>query len=340
MITYTLKIVAIVKETEDTKTVCFKQPALKKIRYTPGQYITLIVNINGRKYKRPYSISSAQDIDATLNVTIKRLPNGVVSNHLVDVVKEGDMLEVIEPMGSFIYNAAADGGKEIFLWGAGSGVTPLMSIIKTALINNLNKINFFYCNKSKDQTIFYDQLIKLTLEYPDRLVLNLFCTNEEVVSHIPGRINLQHVVNALSATDKTKTLHYICGPVGLKDTVKAALISMELKAEQIFSEDFENIIDESELKDVQTQFVKLVSNKQSTTIEVVRGRSILEAGLDSQLDLPYSCQTGSCTLCKAKLISGVVKKISHEKMDQVIADDEQLLCCCYPLTNNVIFEIN
>ncbi len=340
MVTYTLKIVEIIRETEDTCTICFKQPGLKKIKYVPGQYITVIVNINGRKYKRPYSLSSAPGIDITINITVKRLEHGIVSNHLVDVIKVEDMLEVMEPMGNFVYHTDTDGGKDIFLWGAGSGVTPLMSILKTALANNTNKVNLFYCSKAVDKTIFYNQLTTLKQNNADRFSLNLFCTEEQNPGTVFGRIGLDNVRQALDATDINNTLHYICGPVGLKETVKAVLSAANLPGGQLFSEDFEHIINADELKDVQTRFVEMIKGNNKTTIEVVRGKSILEAGLDGNLDLPYSCQTGSCTLCKARLISGSVIKISSEKMDEELADNEQLLCCSYPLTDNVIFEIN
>jgi ring-1,2-phenylacetyl-CoA epoxidase subunit PaaE len=340
MIVYTLKVINVIRETTDTCTICFKQPGLKKIKYIPGQYITVTVSVNGRKYKRPYSLSSAPGIDSTLNITVKRLQHGVVSNHLVDVVKVDDLLEVTEPMGKFVYKVDSDSDKEIFLWGAGSGVTPLMSILKTALTNSTNKVNLFYCNKTTENTIFYDKLVALKNEFTDRFNINLFCTEEQNERAVTGRINTDHVSQALVNVDIDNTLHYICGPEGLKQTVKAVLAGTTLSQNQLFSEDFEHIINDSELGDIQTQFVWLRQNNQEAKIEVVRGKSILEAGLDSGFDLPYSCQTGSCTLCKATLISGSVKKISNEKMDKEIAGNEELLCCSYPLTENVKFEIN
>jgi ring-1,2-phenylacetyl-CoA epoxidase subunit PaaE len=340
MVTYTLKIVAIIRETADTCTICFKQPGLKKIKYLPGQYVTVVVNINGRKYKRPYSLSSAPGIDATINITVKRLERGVVSSHLVDIVKEGDMLEVMEPMGNFVYDANVDGSKEVFLWGAGSGITPLMSILKTALQHNLNSINLFYCNKTVDQTIFYDQLLTLGKTFPNRLSLNLFCTAEHNVVTTSGRINEDHVRDAMTNVDIVNTLHYTCGPVGLKETVKTVTAEMGLSIEHFFSEDFEHVINEEELKDIKARVVHIAMGTTTSNIEVVRGKSILEAGLDIGLDLPYSCQTGTCTLCKATLLSGNVKKIGKEKPDNELEENEHLLCCSYPLTDDILFKIN
>lgn len=337
---YTLKVSGIKVETPDAATICFKQPTLRKLKYLPGQYITVIVTVNNRKYKRPYSLSSSPDIDSTLNITVKRLAHGVVSNHLIDVVKEGDLIEVIEPMGGFVFNTEIHNGKEVFLWGAGSGITPLFSILKAALKSGIQKITLAYCNKNIGQIIFYTDLLQLNSQYSDRFSLNLFCTNEDSPNVRKGRINESDISmlleNAISAEN---TIHYICGPAGLKEVVKKALIERGLTKEQIFSEDFEHIVNEDALKDVRTRFVEFIRGDEKITVEVVRGKSILEAGLDDQIDLPYSCQTGSCTLCKAKLIGGEVKEIGIGELDSQIDENERLLCCCYPLTDNVKFEI-
>ena len=101
---FTLKIFEIRKETSETITLCFKQPGLRKIKYKAGQYITLIVRINGRKYARPYSFSSAPSVEATIEVTVKRVFDGIVSNYIHDELKVGDVLEVLEPMGDFTFD--------------------------------------------------------------------------------------------------------------------------------------------------------------------------------------------------------------------------------------------
>lgn len=341
MLTYTLKVIEVHIESEDAVTIRFKQPTFKKISYYAGQYLTISVNINKRKYMRPYSLSSAPGIDNTLNITVKRLPHGIVSNHLIDIVKEGDMLEVIEPMGDFIYKNDIHQNKGIFLWGAGSGITALMPILTTALNEGVQNITLSYCNKSLKQTIFLNRLEQLAKQYPDRFILNLFCTQERSAYVKFGRIEIDNIRDILkNAFDKENSVHYICGPAGLKQTVKEGLENSGIGKHQIFSEDFERIVNENDLEGVQTRFVQIVSGNKRQKFEVVRGKSILEAGLDCEIDIPYSCQTGSCTLCRAKLISGEVKKVGSEMLKAELKDDEQLLCCCYPLTENVVFEIN
>ena len=345
MMTYTLKVLEIRKETHDTHTICFRQPALRKIKYRPGQYLTLIVNVNGRKFRRPYSFSSCPGIDSTLNITVKRVSQGMVSNHLIDIVKEGDLVEVIEPMGDFVYPLEDENqNKEVFLWGAGSGITPLMSILKFVLNEHTkSKVTLVYYNRNKEQTIFYDDLTKLKQQYADRFSLYLFYTKGKDGNgnlNGAGRIDKAEVKEILKATDDFKnTLQFICGPEGLKDTVKTTLLKNDIDPKNIFIEDFEHIVNETQLGEIQTRSVELIRNDETITLEVVRGKSILEAGLDRQMDLSYSCQTGTCTLCKGKLVSGEIKLIGLEKTPQELQTNEILLCCSYPLTENIRIEI-
>ncbi len=339
MKTYTLKIVAIRKETDDAKTICFKQPALKKVSYQAGQYLTLVLSINNRKYRRPYSFSSSPGIDPTLDITVKRVPKGVVSNHLIDVIKEGDLIEVLEPMGEFIYSNTS----HIMLWGVGSGITPLMSILKFALNdNNDTKITLTYGNRNLEQTIFYEQLNSLKRQYSDRFSLFLFYSKADPTqtSVANGRLDkeqMQEIVNKSNCSKET--LHYICGPEGLKKSIKLVLLENGINSANILSEDFTHTVNEAELGNIHTRPVQLSQGGEMFSLEVVRGKSILEAGLDYGLDLPYSCQTGSCTLCKAKLLTGKVKVLRTVKPDIELEKDDFLLCCSYPLTENVSFEI-
>lgn len=345
MITYTLKVLAIIQETPDTHTICFKQPALKKIKYMAGQYLTLVVNVNGRKFRRPYSFSSSPGIDTTLNITVKRVPHGLVSNHLIDMVREGDLIEVMEPMGNFVFPLEAeDQKKSVFLWGAGSGITPLMSILKFVLNEIIDsKVTLVYCNRDKEQTIFYEAFTKLKEQFADRFSLYLFFTKEKYTDKnaVNNRIGKLQVADILKTSGDFKdTLQYICGPKGLKETVTSTLFEYGIDTKNIYSEEFEHIVNETELGDVQTRSVEITSWDETIILEVVRGKSILEAGLDRQIDLSYSCQTGTCTLCKAKLISGEIKVIGIENTIKELQSNEILLCCSYPLTDNVKVKIN
>jgi len=341
MITFTLKIVEIERGTKDVITIFFKQPGLKKVKYISGQYLTLIVRINGRKFIRPYSFSSAPDIDQHLAVTIKRVFGGIVSNYLYDHAKIDDIIEVIGPMGDFIYHPDSHTLNHIMLWGAGSGITPLMSILKTALIRTSDKkVTLFYCNRNPEHTIFLDELLKFESDHPDRFKIHNFYTRmpEDVYLQyfINGRIDEVKILDILLMDkDIEQTIHYICGPDGLKTNVKNVLKKLSVSPDNIHTEEFEVFIDEKQFDNVETQTVKLIAGGKTMDVEVTKGNSILNSGLDEGIDLPYACQTGTCLLCKGKLLKGKIKLIGIDKLPAGLEKDECLLCCSYPLSEDI-----
>jgi ring-1,2-phenylacetyl-CoA epoxidase subunit PaaE len=341
---YTLTIQEIRKETEDTITVCFKQPGLRKIKYQAGQYITLIVRINGRKYARPYSFSSAPSVDSTLEVTVKRVPNGVVSNYINTELKVGDVVEVLEPMGVFTCETIQS-IQSIFLWGVGSGITPLFSIIKEVLYQLPGTpIHLIYGNKNQESTIFRNQLIDLKQEYPTVFAMTNFYSQMDNVmesnSIHKGRISSEFVTNLVVQHENLKeSVHYICGPKGLKDTIQSALMDLEVTSSSIFVEEFELFIDPQELYDVEDSKVTIDFQGQITEIFVPKGKSVLDVALDNGVELPYSCQTGNCSSCKGKLKEGQLKMLGLTKEREDLAQDEFLLCCSYPLVNPISIEV-
>jgi ring-1,2-phenylacetyl-CoA epoxidase subunit PaaE len=341
MQTYSLKVVDIRDEANDTVTICFKQPGLKKVKYLPGQYLTLIFRINGRRFLRPYSFSSAPLVDPHLEVTVKRIPGGIVSNHIADKVKIDDVIEVIPPLGDFIFDEEQAKGKHVVLWGAGSGVTPLFSITKYILNKQTdNVVTLVYGNRNNETTIFSDQISFLSRQFPSKFSVWHFHTkpviSQENMNVIEGRIVPSQVISVLnSAGSLANTLHYICGPVGLKASVKEELMRCRIEDNSIFTEDFEVVKNPEDFKDVSTQYVQINHTGITTSVEVVKGKSILEAALDAMIEMPYSCQTGNCSLCKGKLQQGEVKVIGLSKTRDDLAVNERLLCCSYPLTDNV-----
>jgi ring-1,2-phenylacetyl-CoA epoxidase subunit PaaE len=345
---YTLTVLEKISETTDAITLKFKQPGLKKIKYLSGQYLTVILKINNRRYIRPYSLSSAPGIESTLDVTVKRVPGGVVSNHIIDKVNVGDVIEVIEPMGDFTLNKIPvdAANTHLVLWGSGSGVTPLMSIAKNALQDDrYSNITFVYGNRSFDTTIFYKQLHDLQSQFHERFSIWHFHT-KSVVDHnnpyiIQGRINPKQVLDIMSKqVELQNTYHYICGPVGLKESIKSALSLINIDDKNVFSEDFEIIRDPKDFEGVLTQTVTLNIKNNVSSFEVTKGKSILEAGLDVMLDLSYSCQTGNCLLCKATLLKGKIKTIGIIKSPNELNHDECLLCCSFPLSDDVEILVN
>lgn len=342
MIIYSLKVAEIREETSDSKTICFKQPGLKKVKYQSGQYLSLIFRINGRRFVRPYSFSSAPVIDPYLEVTVKRVPGGVVSNHIFDQVKIGDVVEVMQPMGDFIVSDQMLASNFHFVfWGAGSGITPLFSIAKYILsLNRGHKVTLVYGNRNYESVIFLKKIRRLHVDYPDLFSVWHFHTQVVVEDDHPylvqGRIQPERVLSIMQKEgDISNSYHYICGPVGLKESVKTSLEFLNVPPENIFSEDFEVVRDEKDFEDVVTRNLNLIKDGKTIPLEVVKGKSILEAGLDAMVDINYSCQTGNCLVCKGKITSGEVKHIGLKKLPEGLQEGECLLCCSYPLTEGV-----
>ncbi|TWI93805.1 ring-1,2-phenylacetyl-CoA epoxidase subunit PaaE [Mucilaginibacter frigoritolerans] len=344
---YTLKVTDIRQETQDSVTILFKQPGLKRIKYIAGQYLSLIFRINGRRYVRPYSFSSAPGVDETLNITVKRVPAGIVSNHIFDKLKIEDVLEVIEPMGDFVLPANTQtSDKHIYLWGAGSGITPLISIAKDALYGNkATSITLAYGNRDYENIIFSTVIEDLNKRFAGIFFPYHFITKPFVDIDNPnvvqGRITEKEIRDLLNGSQGNlkNTIHFICGPVGLKESIKSTLNELGVENSNIFSEDFEVIRNPKDFEDIITQNVLIKRGGESKTVEVTFGKSILEAGLDALMELSYSCQTGNCLVCKARIIKGDVRMIGVEKLPELLESDECLLCSSFPVSDNVEISI-
>jgi ring-1,2-phenylacetyl-CoA epoxidase subunit PaaE len=342
MKSYTLRVCEIRNETEDCITLCFKQPGLRKIKYIAGQYLTLIFRINGRRYIRPYSFSSSPAVDDLLEITIKRVPNGIVSNHIHDAVAVGDSIETMEPMGDFIHENFND---EVYLWGVGSGITPLFSIAKQLLSDSqLTRVYLIYGNRNHESTIFSSRLKDLSRLHPDQFFVRHFHTqlniNQDIPGLIEGRINFENAIQILNALNCSKSsVHYICGPPGLKSSVKEALKFHGIADENVKAEDFELIKDPKDFENIQTQQVRLKFENREFELEITKGKTILESALDAGIELPYSCQTGNCSTCKGRLVLGEAKMIGLTKKRDDLLNNEYLLCCTHPISNDVNIEV-
>lgn len=341
--TYTLTVISVISETLDAKTFVLKQPKFRKIKYHAGQYLIFLITINGRKYRRAYSLSSSPTLDQNLKVTIKRTPNGLVSNFLIDHCKEGDLIEVLEPNGDFIFNFESL-VKEVYLWAAGSGITPLFSILNELLVKHESlKINLIYGNSTYENSIFVKELISLQKKYIKRFKITLFFSQENDTNYefsFLGRINKEFINRnlLLNQTDTKKALHFICGPSDMKNMVTYSLINLGVEEKNIISEDFGLVINEKDFKEVVNSEVTLIMKNRSIKVHLNKGKSLLNGFLDENHELPYSCLNGNCNKCKAVLKSGIVKLIGMKKTDDLF-DGEILLCCSYPTTDKIEIEI-
>jgi ring-1,2-phenylacetyl-CoA epoxidase subunit PaaE len=348
MKTYFLQVKEVKKETEDTVTLSFWHPISEQIKYKAGQFITISVpGPDGKKVKRSYSMSSSPATDTAVAVTVKRVPDGVVSNYLNEKVHTGDFLEVIEPMGNFLFEPEENPARNIFLFGAGSGITPLISIAKTVLKTEGNtKVKLFYGNRSEDSIIFKKELEELEIQYRGRFaVQNILSQPQGIWVGEKGRINQANATLWLkdACADFVKDHFYMCGPEEMMDELKKIFELYNTPKNHVYFERFnapmqeEDTVNADELK---KQTVKVLYDGDTYEFDVEPHQTILEAALELDIDLPYSCQAGMCTACLGKCTQGKIKMDEEEGLtEKEIAEGYVLTCVSHPMTEGVVLEI-
>ncbi|MDQ3019675.1 MAG: 2Fe-2S iron-sulfur cluster-binding protein [Bacteroidota bacterium] len=350
---YPLKVKKIHKLTKEAVAIYFDIPeTLKEIfKYTQGQFLSLQIEINKQKYRREYSLCSSPYTDKDHIIASKIIGNGVVSNYLYHNLKEGDTLEVYPPQGKFFTELNPANEKTYVLIGGGSGITPLLSILKSVLtVEPKSKVILYYGNASEDSIIFENELTELQLKSSDRLkiYITLAESNNEWVGlrGIINKIDLLKIVND-NLSDKIKDAEYfICGPTEMMEIVKQSLLENNIDQKKIHIEYFtapvhhEEYIPEGEESDeVKEREVEIILDGNEYKISVPPDMGILDAAINADLDPPYSCKAGICTTCRAKLYSGKVKMDEREGLsDSEIEEGYILTCQSHPLTDNVKLE--
>jgi ring-1,2-phenylacetyl-CoA epoxidase subunit PaaE len=349
--TYFLQVKEVVLETADSVTIYFWHPLSEQIKYKAGQFITIIVPAGegGKKVRRSYSMSTSPHSDTAIGVTVKRVQGGLVSNYLNDNVKIGDFLEVLEPLGNFFLELDADITRHIVLFAAGSGITPMMSIAKSVLKLELDsRVTLIYGNRSEDSIIFKQKLEELEVHYGKRLGVHHLLSNPSDlwVGH-KGRISQGIAVRLMKEadTDFAKDNFYLCGPVGMMEDIIAALGIYNVSKERIHKENFHTVMVEGETEEtddsLQTQTVKVKYNGHEYEFEVKPHQTILEAALDIDIDLPYSCQAGMCTACMGTCTEGKVKMDEEDGLtEKELKRGVMLTCVAHPITKGVVIEID
>jgi len=351
-----LAVKNLTKETPDSTTLTFDIPAeLKdKFQYTQGQYLTLKTDLNGQEIRRSYSMCSSP-LEADLSVTVKKVPGGKMSTHLHQNVKVGDVLEVMEPAGRFYTELHADNKKNYYLVGAGSGITPLMSILKTILEKEpMSFVFLLYGNRNEDYIIFNDELDQLQKRYQGQLHVThiLSQPKREKKGGIgglfsKGKINWTGKTGRIDGTVMKKFLQdqtprhkdsefFLCGPGGMIDSVKQELLAEGFDKKNIHREYF--TVDEptttSEGFAGAKAIVTLDGKKHEVTVP--KGKHILTALMDNKVDAPYSCTSGACSTCMAKLTKGSVKMDACYALDDSEVENGFILTCQSHPTTEVV----
>lgn len=333
-----LEVGHIHRETPSAVSVEFTIPtALEpEFSFKSGQYITIKKTLNGKEVRRAYSLCSTPK-ENSVKVAIKEVANGTFSTYANLELKAGTFLEVHPPEGKFVYTPSSHKGA-VALFAAGSGITPIMSILKTALDYG-NTVALLYGNKSIEETIFHDELIALTEKYPNFYLKFVYSQSREE-NALTGRIDtaaVNYVVkNQMKDIDFSQ--HYICGPEAMINTVSDTLKNNGIAEEAIHFELFTTSSATNEAAEDVTgkSTISITVDDEDFTFEMEASDTILDAALKQNIDAPYSCQGGICSSCIAKVVEG---KAIMEK-NQILTDDELsdgmiLTCQAHPTTTTI-----
>lgn len=316
-------------------------------KFQQGQHIIIEADINGEKVRRSYSISVAKGSE-TLQVGIKKISDGVFSNFANEQLQVGDTLQVMPPQGHFYTSLHSEQQKHYALIGAGSGITPLLSIAESVLsAEPSSQVTLLFANKTTQSMMFKERLSFLKNRYMSRFsIINIFSKEEQEAQVLHGRLG----ADKIQALDTGHLLDmksfdecFLCGPQSMVKSLETALLGAGIQPENIHYELFyagDEVLPELSAavkadKSIKEVVVKSGGRKLTLSLTTT-GTDILESALEHGLDLPFSCRGGVCATCKAKVISGEVRMDkNHSLTEQEVAEGMILTCQSHPVSSHV-----
>lgn len=348
---HSLKIAEVRRETADAVSLRFEVPAelADDYRFVQGQHLTLKAEVAGEELRRSYSICAAVD-DGELRVAIKKIAGGVFSTWANDSLKAGDSIEVMTPEGRFHTDLDPASARHYVAFAAGSGITPVMSLIKTTLKAEPNsRFTLIYGNRRQNSVIFAEALEDLKDRYMTRFTLyHVFSREEQEVPLFNGRLDRARVGAFLDTLVPAETIDaaFICGPGEMIDEVEAGLLAGGVAAERIHLERF-GVPDSGPAHHVeagdapQARVTIIVDGLRREMDFRAEDPSILEVALAAGLDLPFSCKGGVCCTCRARVLEGKVRMDKNFSLEQPDVDDGFVLTCqAHPLTERVVISFD
>ena len=348
---HSLKVKEIIKETNDTVSVSFQVPEDLKEAYafTPGQYLTLKLTINNEEQRRSYSICSSSAEDIT--VAVKRVENGLVSSYLNEVLKENDEMEVMTPEGNFTLETDQAKKRKFVGFAAGSGITPIMSMIKELSMDETETVfTLFYSNKMESDVIFKHQLDKLA---GDNLKINYIYTRQKLNNPLlEGRIDKSKATELIKAdlSCLNADAFYLCGPEEMIFNVKSALEEFGVLNTKIKFELFTTPVlmaEKPKQQEADENFdgealVTVIYDDEEIDFNLNKdGDTILDAAMDNDVDVPFSCKGAVCCTCKAKVTEGkVTMDANYALSDQEVEDGYVLACQSHPASAKVTLDFD
>jgi ferredoxin-NADP reductase len=337
-----LTIAEIREETTGFKTIIFAEG--HHLSYESGQFLTLVENRESQEIRRSYSITSSPVFNERLSIAVKRIDNGYFSRKLVDRARTGDRLLTTGVGGFFRLPENIQLFTTIFFFAAGSGIAPILSLIKTVLrLYPDISVFLFYSNQSVAATAFYKELNQMQSRFPNRLHIDFLFSSESDLRR--ARLNRDLLMEFLSINryHREKTLFYTCGPEAYMRMIRFHLVEEGFPEANIKKEDFNpgnKKITDRVPPDKHDYPVQLELRGKRFDVPVHYPESILQAARKIKLNLPYSCETGKCGSCAAICISGKVWLSNNEVLtEKDLAGGLTLTCTGHPQSNDVILKI-
>lgn len=347
---YNIKVQKVTRETPETVSVSLEIPENLKdhFKYKQGQYLTFKQTINAEELRRSYSLCSSPVTDNSLQVAVKQVEGGKFSTWANTELKEGSVLETMAPMGNFYTEVAENQKKKYVLFGAGSGITPLLSIIKTILsVEKESEIVLIYGNRTNDTIIFNSALNDLVESSNGRFtridVLSRENNNDPIFN---GRIGKEKCVEI--DLKHTKLLDadefFLCGPESMIMDIKAWLENSNINKSNIHFELFTTPVASAEKTvdpnaEINAKVTVIMDDEEFEFDLSSKGDSILDASVDAGIDAPYSCKGAVCCTCKAKVVEGSARmEMNYALDDKEVADGYILTCQAHPTSEKCVVD--
>ena len=349
---HTLKVAEVRRETAEAVSIAFDIPEAVKAEYAyiQGQYVTLKIKLNGEEVRRSYSVCSSPLVNEPMRVAVKQVKDGRMSTYLNTQLKAGDMLEIMTPMGSFHSAMNAAHKKNYVLFAGGSGITPMLSIIKTVLVAEpQSTLVLLYGNRDEASIIFKSELEKIVAANKGRLkMVHVLEYSSDAEGSLLRGIMLPEKVKALIENFVGLNLDnefFICGPGPMMRNVESTLVELKIAKERIHLEYFTVDADAGkaqtapEIAELESS-VTVIMDGEETTFELSsKGKSVLDAAMDAGVDVPFSCKGAVCCTCKAKVLEGKIQMDKNFALtDKEVEEGYILTCQAHPITEKVVVD--
>lgn len=344
---HSLNIKSIEKVTDKSVAITLDIPENLKPNFVfkAGQYITLRTTINGEEIRRDYSICSSKH-SGDITVAVKTVEGGTFSVYANEQLKAGDIIDVAEPNGRFVFEANEGKTRTVAAFAAGSGITPVLSIAKTLLEEEpFSNFILVYGNKSSENTMFFKDLIELQALYGNRFHVHFIYSQSQEEDALFGRIEKSTVNLIVKNKYKGVTIEnfYLCGPEQMIHTVKDVLIENGVKENAILFELFTASVEAESSSSSETlsgnSKIKVLVDEEEFEFEMSKEKSILEAALKEDIDAPYSCQGGICSSCIARLTEGKAEMRQNNILTNgEVAEGLILTCQAYPTSDTLVVD--